>query len=152
MEWKNGVTLFLNLEGCSYPNVFVLEMSEEEQERARAGAAHPSFSSARVLWFAQARQTYESPVISKLLRPGAKVCLVCKVPADWSAESDGEDGYVYFGQLTVCAHSHDAGSPVRVVWQLNGAGRSQLLCRLLIPRFPWNAPRVTQSEEVTDTK
>jgi len=95
-EWKNATVLFVNIYGDSYKNVF---LHKGEQ----------------ITWFAQARQTEETPMIAKLI-PTEGGSEGSEIPVLLFCRPEKKD-YIYCGALKYLGHDPSM-APLRFVWKL----------------------------------
>lgn len=160
-EFRNCVALFVNVGGVDYDNVFDVHSAIPPKKggsssvEARASHKHkrrkptvaqpvavkrepkpqsPMGSTIDMTWFAQNRQSVDSPVIQRLLRPTTTVLLFCRLTGKQSQP------YVYCGQLACIAFDPTA-SPLRFKWRLKDA--SQVWCASVTFREMLNTGRST---------
>ena len=112
-EWKNAIVLFVNIFGDGYKNIFL-----------RGGR--------QITWFAQARQSEETPVIQQMLPPEsledqprevaeeAKVAIK-RLPVLLFCR-EYQKPYVYCGRLEYLGHD-PTRAPLRFVWNLRDADK-----------------------------
>jgi hypothetical protein len=163
-QWMNAVVLWVNVGGNTYENVFYTTpdlKTESGATVARLNRADAGKKALYMSWFAQRRQTEDTPVIQLLVRSNAPLGTGVDSAAKMDSKPDSkpqtkmslpqtsvllfcrrpDDAYVYCGGLKYVSHGYvedptaGSGQLLRFIWELSDSASllrgSDLFCDLV---------------------